>query len=170
MNNGPTTGWPPYDWPAMPTDPVGPKLPVVETRLLLDEVEVPHAESTATCWWYGALDPPDNQSGFFAFGGPVLFALTAGASLAADAHRRATARRAVTPQWRNLGLGTVTITSHRTVIQLDTDWISFWHDDLLHLTADPGIPYVQLTLHNGEPYALTGPAAPHLGATLNTLF
>lgn len=147
----------------------GHDLPVIDTWLLLDDAEQAHAQGDATIWWHGALDVPYEQRQFMAFGGLGLFALTAGISAVSNHRRRASSRRLAAPQWRNLGHAPVTVTSHRTVIALEGDWFSLWHEDLLHLAPDPTAQRVQMTLDNGTSYALTGPWVPYLSSILSHL-
>lgn len=129
--------------------------------------EVVHGEVEAFGWRFHAVEVAYEARRVLA-GGPVVFAVTAGASLIGNRRARAAARRWAEPQWRPLGPLRIWATNERLVVFGQGGWASVWYQAIrqVHPVAWDRLEFI---FDDGPPYALVGPDVAHLAGVLATV-
>ncbi len=143
-------------------------LPVLPSPVLLDPVEVLHAEVVAYGWRFHGVDVVYEEPRAVGIGGPVVFALTALGIAAARRRVRAEAARLAVPQWRPLGHLRILATDQRLLVFYQGSWASVWYAGICVLR--PALPEQRLEMlfEDDPPYALAGRWVPYLAVVLTT--
>lgn len=130
--------------------------------------EVIRGEVEAFGWRFQAVEVAYEARRVLAVGGPVMFAVTAGASLVGNHRARAAARRWAAPQWRPLGPLRIWVTDERLVVLRQGAWASVWYQAICQVHP-VGWDRLDLAFDDDPPYALAGPGVGPLTGVLLTV-
>jgi hypothetical protein len=97
----------------------------------------------------------------------MLGAYAANAAGNAAARRRAEAMSR--PQWRDIMITRVVLTSRRFLVSIQGQWLSFWANAVVEFLPDPGAFTLITSYGNGEPLRLRGPAVPWISVAFGRL-
>lgn len=136
---------------------------------LLDPGEALHGDVEAFGWRYEAVDVAYETRRILAVGGPVMFAVTAAASLIGNRRAQAGAQRLAAPQWRPLGDLRILATNERLLVFHQGGWASVWYHAIRQAHPLTAGHRLELIFDADPPYALCGPSVPHLTSVLLTV-
>jgi hypothetical protein len=144
----------------------GCSLPVMPSPVLLESGEVLHADLTAYGWRFHGVDVIYEEPRVLGIGGPILFAVTAAASVSARRRAKAEAERLAAPQWRPLGYLRILATDRRLLVLYQGAWASVWYAGIRQMHPAVHEQRLQLVFEDDSPYALAGPWVPYLTVVL----
>lgn len=127
--------------------------PIQVEGVPLDPGEEAYADLQLHGWRYHAIDVQYDHRTVM-FGGPLLFAATGLASLAANRRRRQEAERLGAPQWRPLGPLRVVVTSSCLLVWHQGAWWPVWYSGVADSRAWPDQRMMDLYFTSDPPYRL----------------